>query len=323
MNFAASTVEGPKRNLIEGSPPDTSRSASLTTTVPREYVHRASMSEVLLTDCRRVSDGRYALTGQWPRAHAFFTSADGGSHDPLQAAETIRQAALFIAHTELGVPLDHRFVPWDFAFGVHHESLVIGASPSNLDLDVECVDVLRAQDGTVEIVLDVVIRRAEAPLATGHLRFTCAPPLNTPDRSCAAVADGHHSCLRSRAAPPGDGAPYRSVVLGPAGRPGTWQLEPDPAHPVLFDGDGDDIPHLVALEAARQASAALLTADHALHVTDVSGAFVRQPDAERACWIDAAPQPVQSADALSVLVTARQGGHPVWVSQVRGRVLPR
>ncbi|MGV2917769.1 AfsA-related hotdog domain-containing protein, partial [Streptomyces alfalfae] len=63
----------------------------LTTTVPREYVHRAGHAEVFLTGCRRLEGDRFALTGQWPRAHTFFTDADGTRHDPTQAAETIRQ----------------------------------------------------------------------------------------------------------------------------------------------------------------------------------------------------------------------------------------
>lgn len=290
------------------------------------------MSEVFLTDCRRISDGRYALTGQWPRAHPSFAGADSGSHDPLQADETIRQAALLLAHTELGVPLGHRFVPWEFAFGVHHDRLGIGTAPSDLHLDVVCVDVLGTTEGApagsaagaVEIALDVGIHRDGTPLATGHLRFACTPPVDAPDRPRGPTPDGRRSCVRdSPAAPAAGGARHRAGVLGPAGRPGTWRLDPDPAHPVLHDAAGHDVPHLVALEAARQASGALLSADHTLQVTDVSGAFVRQPDPERACWIDAAPQPVQSAGALSVLVTARQGGHPVWAAQVRGRVLPR
>ncbi|MBV9022841.1 MAG: hypothetical protein JO362_03295 [Streptomycetaceae bacterium] len=31
-------------------------------------------------------------------------------HDPMQAAETIRQTGLYMAHAELGVPLGHQFL---------------------------------------------------------------------------------------------------------------------------------------------------------------------------------------------------------------------
>src|SRR5690349_14107193 len=77
----------------------------LTTTVPKEYVHRACLAEVFLTGCTKQGETQFALSGQWPRAHTFFQSFDGTGHDPLLTAETFRQAGLFLAHAELGVPL--------------------------------------------------------------------------------------------------------------------------------------------------------------------------------------------------------------------------
>ncbi|WP_240362091.1 AfsA-related hotdog domain-containing protein [Streptomyces sp. RLB1-9] len=53
----------------------------------------------------RTNDGNthYTLTAQWPRAHTFFTTPDGTHHHPLQAAETIRQTGIYLAHAELGI----------------------------------------------------------------------------------------------------------------------------------------------------------------------------------------------------------------------------
>jgi hypothetical protein len=52
----------------------------LTTTVPKEYVHRACLAEVFLTGCTSEGDQRFSLTGQWPRAHTLFSN--GIRHDP-------------------------------------------------------------------------------------------------------------------------------------------------------------------------------------------------------------------------------------------------
>ncbi|MFG2327721.1 AfsA-related hotdog domain-containing protein, partial [Streptomyces sp. NPDC048568] len=62
-----------------------------TSTVPSELVHRAAVAEVMLTDWQRLTETRYTMRAQWPRGHSFFTPLNG-NHDPLIAAETIRQA---------------------------------------------------------------------------------------------------------------------------------------------------------------------------------------------------------------------------------------
>ncbi|MEU4168917.1 AfsA-related hotdog domain-containing protein, partial [Streptomyces sp. NPDC026665] len=103
-------------NLITAeSSPQTTALPRLTTTVPKEYVHRASLAEVFLTSCTAHGDLTYTLTGQWPRAHPYFTTPDGTRHDPLQVAETFRQAGMTIAHTALDVPLGHHFILWSLS----------------------------------------------------------------------------------------------------------------------------------------------------------------------------------------------------------------
>lgn len=103
-----------ERTTINGAPtqgaheaparPGTSRFLSFTTTVPKEFVHRAAVAEVLLTDWCRENDTRFVMAGQWPRGHSFFTPVGEGYHDPLIAAETIRQAGILLAHAEFGIP---------------------------------------------------------------------------------------------------------------------------------------------------------------------------------------------------------------------------
>ena len=80
---------------------------ALTTTVPKEFVHRAAVAEVMLTSWKRQDDTRFTVTAQWPRAHSFFTPSGDGLHDPLIAAETVRQVGSLLAHAEYGVPLGH------------------------------------------------------------------------------------------------------------------------------------------------------------------------------------------------------------------------
>ncbi|QDO57465.1 hypothetical protein FNV59_04050 [Streptomyces sp. RLB1-8] len=104
----------------------------LTTTVPREYVHRSTLAEVFLTGCEQTGNTHYTLTAQWPRAHTFFTTPDGTHHHPLQAAETIRQTGIYLAHAELGIPLGHHFLMRNLHLTTHPQHLTIGPTRPHL-----------------------------------------------------------------------------------------------------------------------------------------------------------------------------------------------
>lgn len=290
-----------------------------TTTVPSEYVHRSSMAEVFLTSCRRTGDTRFTLTGQWPRAHAFFNGPDR-RHDPLQAAETMKQVALYLAHAELGVPGGHRFVPCDLSFTTHPDELAIGEVPSELSIDADCADLVGKGSRLVEFGLDITIRRDGRVLATGAVRFVCVSP-------------GAYHRLRGTAPKslpvhrPAEAAPAvfgrnlrRDVVLASSDHPGRWLLDPDPHHPVLFDIGDDHIPPMVLMEAARQATLGLLVPDCSLTLTAMTTEFLSYAEFGGPCWIEAAPLFVQQAGIMSVLVTGRQDGRRVFASQVSGTV---
>ncbi|MGW1811952.1 AfsA-related hotdog domain-containing protein, partial [Streptomyces sp. NPDC002078] len=144
----------------------------LTTTVPREFVHRASHAEVFLTGACKIDGNNYALTGQWPRAHTFFTSSDGRRHDPLQAAETIRQVGLFLAHAEFDVPLGSHFIMWDMDLTVYHNQLAIGVAPSDLDMHAECSGMNWKGKRLADFTMRITIRRDGKVAAAGGGKFS-------------------------------------------------------------------------------------------------------------------------------------------------------
>ncbi|WP_415940302.1 AfsA-related hotdog domain-containing protein, partial [Streptomyces sp. 039-1] len=78
---------GTSHRITAGRPPADARAAApapqrLTCTVPKEFVHRAALAEVLLTGRTRLSDNRFQVTAQWPRSHSFYTPIAGTHHDP-------------------------------------------------------------------------------------------------------------------------------------------------------------------------------------------------------------------------------------------------
>lgn len=290
----------------------------LTTTVPREYVHRSCLAEVFLTGCEKIDDAHYSLTGQWPRAHTFFTSTDGTHHDPMQAAETIRQVGLYLAHAELGVPLGHQFLMWNMTFTTHAEHLVIGASPSDLALTAICNDMKWKGKRLSEFSMEITIERDGVLCASGGGRFTCMAPA-TYKRLRGTAAGSRHTGRTRPAADPavfGRILPF-DVVLAPTDRPDRWLLDADPQHPILFDHSGDHIPGMVLLEAARQAACAV-SRPCAMTPSSVTAEFLRYAEFDTPCWVEATALPARDGSDCGVLVVGRQDGHTVFTAQVSG-----
>ncbi|GHI10398.1 adhesin [Streptomyces cellostaticus] len=290
--------------------------------MPREYVHRASLAEVFLTSCTRIHESRFVLTGQWPRAHTFFLSADGRRHDPMQIAETMRQVGLHLAHAEFDVPLGHHFVMWDMSFVSHVEHLGVGRTPSDLVLEATCVDVVRRGNRLVEFRLVITIERDGHLVANGGGRFTC-------------ISDATYRRLRG-SAPATDPSPYqpvplapsdfgrtlrRDVVLAPTGTPGRWRLNADTSHPILFDHDGDHVPGMVLLEAARQAACALLPPGSTLIPATVSTEFQRYAEFTSPCWIEASALADTGSGTFHARITGRQDDNEVFTARISGPVV--
>ncbi|MER7757523.1 ScbA/BarX family gamma-butyrolactone biosynthesis protein [Kitasatospora sp. NPDC097643] len=293
----------------------------LTTTVAKEYVHRACHAEVFLTGSEQVNETTFTVTAQWPRAHTFFSTPDGTRHDPMQAAETIRQAGLYLAHTRFGVPLDHKFLMWNLDYTTRSRQFVIGATPTDLTIEASLVPRPRRTGATVDFTFTAIVRRGPHLAATGHARFTTVPDSSyrrlrgarrSADPAPAPAAVG-------RPLPPGRVGRIRpgDVVLTATGEPGTWILTPDTWHPILFDHANDHIPGMVLLEAARQATNALTTP---VTVTPTSAAttYHRYAEHDAPTTITARHTPGDHPDALTTTVTGHQNGEPIFTTVLTG-----
>ena len=289
---------------------------SLTTTVPKEFVHRASITEVLLTDWERLGEQHFAVIAQWPRLHGFFATIDG-YHDPLLVAETIRQAGLLLAHAEFGVPLDHKFLMWDLAVDIKPGGLCLGAAPASVVIEIICSDIKRRGKNLAGLHFDAVIHRDGQPVATGAASFTCTTPAVYQRIRAPRIGDGGVTPipLTSPVAPQAVGRiSPTDVVLSPLPVPDCWQLRVDTRHPVLFDHPVDHVPGMVLLEAARQATVAFL-GRNCLPV-GITSEFTRYSELNAPCLIEACALPPGPQGRERVLVTGRQEGTIVFTSAV-------
>ncbi|MEV0529967.1 ScbA/BarX family gamma-butyrolactone biosynthesis protein [Streptomyces sp. NPDC050439] len=285
--------------------------------MPKEYVHRASLAEVFLTSCEKTSECTFTLTGQWPRAHTFFSSPDGRSHDHLQAVETVRQIGLYLAHAEFGVPLGNQFVMRDISATTYPEHMGIGHTPSDLMIEARWTSQRRDLVSGVH----VTIRRGEHLVARGEGHFTCVSPAAY--RRLRNAAAGSAIDYRPTGQDPADfGRTLPSdLVLAASDRPGLWLLNPDPAHPVMFDHAGDHVPGMVLLEAARQGACALLGPGLTVIPTATVNLFERYVEFTSPCWIEATELPARQPGVLHALVTGHQNGHQTFSTQLSGPIV--
>ncbi|MGW2236729.1 ScbA/BarX family gamma-butyrolactone biosynthesis protein [Streptomyces sp. NPDC001759] len=294
------------------------RRPALTTTVPKEFVHRASVSEVMLTDWARIDNERYCVAAQWPRGHSFFASVDG-CHDPLIAAETIRQTGVLLAHTAFDVPLGHHFVVGDLDVHVRPQHTRIDWTPATLELIVTCSEVKRRGGTLAGFRISVEIYRDGCLAATGGGSLTSiAPKVYQRLRGQYFCEGGRPEVIALTAPEPPQAVGRTSptdVVLSPIGEPNRWQLRVDTRHPVLFDHMVDHVPGMLLLEAARQATVAV-RGEAALPL-DMTSEFLRYVELNSPCVIEATVLPASGTDGTeSVLVTAHQEGTLVFRSTV-------
>jgi hypothetical protein len=287
--------------------------------VPRQYVHKAALAEVLLTGWQPAGEDSFTITAQWPRAHSFYTSSDG-RHDPLLFAETVRQIFPLLSHVAYDVPLGHHLI-WDrFRYAVAAAALRIEPRPAEVTLRVDCFDVVRRRGRVAAVSLHVeALRDGGVRLGTADARFTSHAP------AVYRRLRGPHASPSPLAVPLPPPVPaahvgherLQNVVLSATDSARRWQLRADTAHPVLFDHPVDHIPGALLLETARQAAHAVARPARAVPV-GMSATFSRFAELDAPCWVEATTAP----GGGPVRVTVSQHGHEVFAAEVTPEAAP-
>ncbi|MFJ7267393.1 ScbA/BarX family gamma-butyrolactone biosynthesis protein [Streptomyces sp. NPDC099050] len=283
----------------------------LTTIVPRELVHRASVSEVFLTHWETNSPDSFTVKAQWPRGHALFVPS-GGYQDPLLLVESVRQAGALLSHAEYGVPFGYQFLMSDMSYSAQAGALAVGPVPTEVELLVDCYDIVRRGTRLAGLRYRVTVMRDGLPLAVAEAAFTCASP------SVYERLRGERGTVAP--APSAPIAPAlvgrtcsRDVVLSAGDS--AWQLRFDTTHPIFFDHPVDHVPGMVLIEAARQAAHAGAGLPHALPV-HLTSAFERYVEFDAPCWIEAEAGTPAPDGRVTVEVRGSQNGRTAFTAAV-------
>ncbi|MDJ0382873.1 ScbA/BarX family gamma-butyrolactone biosynthesis protein [Streptomyces sp. G-G2] len=295
--------------------------ATVTTTVPREYVHKSALSEVLLTGWHRDDQDSFTITAQWPRAHCFYRSQNG-LHDPLLFAETVRQIFPLLSHAAYTVPFGHHLIWEHFRYAIAPGAAALEARlrPAEVTLYVNCHDVVQRRGKLGALSLHVEARRDGVWLGSAQTRFSShAPAIYRRLRAGYADVDTAATVpVPLPISPKLVGHELReNVVLAATTSPRRWQLRVDTEHPVLFDHPVDHVPGALMLEAARQAAHVVAGPARAMAAA-MDTKFTRFAELDAPCWVEAEPEPGTGR----VRVSIHQEGQELFTARVSTTPLP-
>ncbi|MDQ0680242.1 hypothetical protein QFZ30_003624 [Arthrobacter pascens] len=235
------------------------RRHSFSSTVPRELVHRRAISEVFMTDIRRIGEGRYLATAQWPRLHPFFCSRPG-AYDTALIAESLRQATILVAHAMEGVPLGQVFLMPDMsvqALGGHAGD---PGTPTEVNMLLDVNVSQRNSRGPVVFRVEARFDVGGHPIATGAAGARLVDPASYARLRLRSATDGQPP--QTVPLPP-EQVGHRfshNVAIGAGGPADTWPLHVDGTNPTFFDHPLDHVPGLLMVEGIRQALRVRMTA---------------------------------------------------------------
>lgn len=279
----------------------------LTTTVPKEYVHRAVVTEVFLTGWESTDADTITVTAQWPRAHTFY-GPSAGFHDPLLFMETLRQTVPLLSHAVYGSPMDHRQIWEELSVAIEPEAMRLHPTAAALELHIRCSDIERRAGVVRRVRMAVTAVRDGRTLATATTSFT-SHSRALYQRLRGSYADAERAMTNAVALP----MPLRpdlvgrdrhhDVVLAADEGGNRWQLRVDVLHPIIFDHPADHAPGMLLLEAARQAAQRVHGPTPVL-VTGLEAAFHQYVELDTPAWVTA----TRTEGDDRVLVTVEQLG---------------
>ncbi|MFD5103292.1 ScbA/BarX family gamma-butyrolactone biosynthesis protein [Streptomyces albidochromogenes] len=286
-------------------------------TVPRTLVHRAAVSEVLVTGIQRIDADHFRVGAQWPRSHSYYGPVANRWHDPMLLAESIRQALLLISHQAYDVPIGYQFLSHTVAHDMTAEGALLTGRPAHVLLDVRCSDIKRRGRTVSAYSAQIESRRDGRVIGSGAVTMACmAPAVYSRVRGDKAQSSPQRA-LPEAVTPELVGRRRTSdVVICATGVERVWTLRTDQNHPVLFDHPVDHVPGMVLMEAARQAALAVLQEPEGLAVA-CDATFDQYVEFDSACLVTANTEPAEMAGPRTVSVRFDQGGATVATCRVK------
>ncbi|MFH9611340.1 ScbA/BarX family gamma-butyrolactone biosynthesis protein [Streptomyces sp. NPDC017448] len=280
-----------------------------TTTVANQYAHRPPPTDIHLTGWKKTGPDSHLVSARWPRRHSFYHSPHG-VHDPLLLCESLRRCGLLLTRTTLKTPPGHHPTWTSLRYSANPAALRITTTPTTIEMHAQHTEI--HYQGTlpttttlrVEVILDAALLAVatltfDRPTPPTHHHHPTPPP-HPPTPPIPPTTAG-----RTR---------KQDVVLSPTDDPHRWRLRPTPHHPTLLPHPTPHAPHMLLLEAIRQASHATHPT-HPTHTpTTMHATFHRPTHLHHPCWIETETHPTPTPNKTNKTtktthINALQHGH--------------
>ncbi|GAF46934.1 ScbA/BarX family gamma-butyrolactone biosynthesis protein [Rhodococcus wratislaviensis] len=299
------------QRLLEAIP-----ALSFERSIARRYVHRQAIAEVFLTDCAELPQpNHFVIAAQWPRLHGFYRTR-GGLYDPMLMTETLRQAAIYLAHVRYRVPLSGRFVMQDIHVHAQLDALKVGPAAADVTAIVTLSDLVHRGDVLSSLRIDLRFWLAGREIGSASGVAVVLPPsAYTRARWGAAGPRTPGPARFGRAIAPSlvGHVEDQHVVIGRQTARDEWEVRADVTHPVLFDHPLDHLPGMLLLEVLRQSTFATFDVPDA-HMESIDAAFHRFAELDQRTTVR-----VRTLDEgpLAARAVIRQGGVDVTTGTIR------
>lgn len=287
-------------------------------TVPREWVHKRAVEQVLLTDVAKIG-GRLLALAQLPRTHRLYNDSYLSGYDLLLLAEAGRQAGEAVVHHLMGVRRDRRFVVGSAQVKLlDRERVAVMRTPTELVLEFTPKKITRRPDGSYRQIDGLTLGYIEG-VPVVEIRGIGMILDGSEYQDLRGNRAGSTQTLRpsiiERLAPEDVGkCDSRNVVLSRLrifGKGIAADLVADPDDSVFFDHESDHLPGHLILEGARQSAVVALARQHgvlprSLVTVACSAQFLKFAELDVPLTYSAIPSEISS-----VTFEVQQGGNTI------------
>ncbi len=261
-------------------------SCSYTTTVSKELVHRAAVSEVFLTDVNKLGYERFITGAHLPRTHSYYNDipSEEKYYDNILLLEVCRQSSIIITHHYYEIPLSAKFIFNEAKFTINNfHALRVKETASNVLTEVNVISEDKRNNKLIGLTFEMKVYIDGLLCATKLMDITWLEAALWKKIRRKPIKDAEALYEKNSVDTPTTLKLEESELVGRGKSDNVVIYKPEKAeedktrfkifvneyHPAIFDHPLDHIPGMLIIESFRQSSIKFLLDNYRLKHDDI------------------------------------------------------